>query len=113
MFAGKPLIYYAITAAKESGIFSEVIVSTDSQEIADIAKEYGATVPFMRPADLADDHSSTARVVKHAFKWLIQHGRDVNYGCCIYATAAFVNSEVLEKGYQVIRKNKVSSVKGT
>lgn len=109
LFAGKPLIAYAINAAKESGAFSEIIVSTDSEEIAQVATEYGATVPFMRPNDLADDYTSTAKVMQHAFKWLLENGSVMQYGCCIYATAAFVRPEFLRKGYQIIRNKKVSS----
>ena len=65
-FLGKPMISYSIGAARESGVFDRIIVTTDSQEIAEIAKEYGAEVPFIRPPELSDDHTDTDAVLLHA-----------------------------------------------
>lgn len=110
LFAGKPLIAYAVEAAVASGLFSQVVVSTDSSVIARIAEEYGATVPFLRPKELADDHTPTAAVMGHAFQWLRDQGSLDEYGCCIYATAAFVSPAFLRKGYDTIRERKAASV---
>jgi N-acylneuraminate cytidylyltransferase len=73
-FCGKPMIVWSIEAALNSGCFDRVIVSTDDEEIAKVAKKYGAEVPFMRPADLSDGHTGTIPVMRHAVDWLIQHG---------------------------------------
>jgi CMP-N-acetylneuraminic acid synthetase len=68
-FHGKPMIAYSIDAAIASGCFDKVIVSTDDQDIADVAKQYGAEVPFLRPADIADDYATTMDVMAHAIQW--------------------------------------------
>lgn len=72
-FHGKPLIAYSIEAALKSGLFEQVIVSTDDEEIAQIAQEYGAKVPFLRPKELADDYCGTQEVVSHALSELKEH----------------------------------------
>ena len=102
-FCGKPMIAYSIEAAKDAGIFDRIIVSTDSKEIASIAKEFGAEVPFMRPCELADDHAGTDAVVFHALKRLMEDGEKIDYICCIYATAPFVKAEYIIKGYNILR----------
>jgi N-acylneuraminate cytidylyltransferase len=89
-FFGKPMIAYSIDAARKAGCFDEIIVSTDDDEIARIAKSYGAEVPFMRPAELADDHTPTIPVIQHAIRELHNAGRMVQEVCCIYATAPFL-----------------------
>ena len=76
-FMGKPMIAYAISAALESGIFDKVLISTDDDEIARIAMSYGAEVPFMRPAELADDHTATVPVIGHAIRTCLEWGWDV------------------------------------
>lgn len=83
-FSGQPMIGYAILAAQASGVFDRIIVSTDDDEIAAIATEFGADVPFMRPADLADDHTPTVPVIAHAIKTCREMGWNVDYACCIY-----------------------------
>jgi pseudaminic acid cytidylyltransferase len=98
-FAGAPMISYPITAARESGLFDRIIVSTDSEEIADTALRYGAEVPFRRPAELSDDHTATAPVLVHALRWLADRGYRAQTACCIYATAPFVRAEDLRRGY--------------
>ena len=70
VFAGQPIISYSINAAKDSKLFDRIILSTDSKEIAEIGKSYGAEVPFMRPSELADDYTGTADVLMHALNWL-------------------------------------------
>jgi N-acylneuraminate cytidylyltransferase len=85
-FLGQPMIAYAITAARTSGCFARIIVSTDDQEIAEVAREWGAEVPFLRPATLADDHTGTSAVIRHALQWLAEQGCHPEFTCCIYAT---------------------------
>lgn len=109
-FAGKPIISYSIEAAKASGIFDRIIVSTDSEDIADVARSAGAEVPFARPSELSDDNTPTAPVLEHVLKWLESEGCSVKYLCCIYPTAPFVRSEDLIKGYKLLIENNVSSV---
>lgn len=103
-FAGRPMIAWPVSAAVESGVFDRVIVSTDSKEIASVAKKYGAEVPFMRPAELSDDHTPTAPVFEHALKMLEQGGDRVEYACCIYPTAPFIRAEVLREGLQILKE---------
>lgn len=83
-FAGRPMIAYAIDAARESGVFRHVVVSTDDPEIAAIAREFGAEIPFMRPPELADEHTPTVPVVAHAIKACCELGWPVEQVCCIY-----------------------------
>lgn len=109
-FAGKPIIAYSIEAATASGLFDRVIVSTDSDEIAQVARNYGAETPFRRPEALADDFATTAVVVEHALAWLLEAGNPVRYLCCIYATAPFVRVKDLKAGYMLLEGRGVSSV---
>lgn len=101
-FCGKPMIVWSIEAAKASGCFDKIIVSTDDQEIADIAREWGAEVPFMRPPELSDDFTGTIPVIRHALQWLETHEGTVDYACCIYATAPFVAAKDLQSGWALI-----------
>jgi N-acylneuraminate cytidylyltransferase len=91
-FCGKPMIAWSIEAAKASRLFHRIIVSTDDAEIADVAKRWDAEVPFMRPAELSDDHTGTTAVIAHAIRWLHDHGEKPSAVCCIYATAPFVRA---------------------
>ncbi|MDY6950744.1 MAG: pseudaminic acid cytidylyltransferase [Thermodesulfobacteriota bacterium] len=109
LFAGKAIISYSIKAAQDSDLFDRIIVSTDSVKIAKVAKAYGAEVPFIRPAELADDFTGTGAVVLHALRWLLDRGDKVDYVCCIYATAPFVRPQDLCKGYALLRENKATS----
>jgi pseudaminic acid cytidylyltransferase len=104
-FLGKPIIAYSIEVALRTGLFDRVIVSTDDLEIADVAVAYGAEVPFLRPATLADSFTGTTAVVKHAIEWLNASGPAVEYACCIYATAPFLQKDFLEEGYQRLRQS--------
>lgn len=99
-FAGKPIITYSIRAAMESGVFDRVIVSTDDDEISAIARAAGADIPFMRPDALADDHTGTHAVVKHALQWFAGRGEVFDQACCIYATAPFVQARHLREGLE-------------
>lgn len=103
-FHGKPLIAYSIEAAKASGCFDKIIVSTDDQEIADVAKHYGAEVPFIRPPEISDDFATTLDVMEHAVSFCIKSGLDVEYVCCIYATAPLLLPEFLIQGYEFLDK---------
>lgn len=107
LFLGKPIIFYSIAVAIKSQLFNRIIVSTDSEEIADYAKSQGAEVPFLRPAELADDFSGTNDVVAHALEYcaLDSEGGDVDYGCCIYPTSPLLSSEALVSGYNLIKDN--------
>jgi len=103
-FCDKPMIAYSIEAALKSKFFDKVIVTTDDKEIADVAKYYGAEVPFMRPADLSDDHTATIPVIAHAIKELQKEG-PVEIACCIYATAPFIEEKYLKEAYEALRDN--------
>tara|TARA_R110002012_G_scaffold40878_6_gene112365 strand:+ start:1658 stop:2359 length:702 start_codon:yes stop_codon:yes gene_type:complete len=103
MFCGKPLIAYSIEAAKNSELFDKIIVSTDSQRIADIAIKCGADVPFMRPEHLSDDFTGTVPVVKHAIKFVQELGEEPDHTCCIYATAPFLQVTALKDGFKRLK----------
>lgn len=102
-FHGKPIIVWSIEAAFASGCFDRVIVSTDDNKIAEVALEYGAEVPFIRPAELADDHVGTVPVIQHAVQWFHQHQELTEYVCCLHATAPFVLPENLIEGLKVLQ----------
>jgi pseudaminic acid cytidylyltransferase len=108
-FAGKPMIAHSLLALQEAGIFDRIIVSTDAEEIATVAKTYGAEAPFMRPKELADDHTPTAPVLLHALKFLFDADYAVDFLCCLYATAPFVRVESLRKGLDLIKEKKSAS----
>lgn len=101
-FCGKPMIAWSIEAARETGLFQRIIVSTDDLEIASAATEYGAEIPFMRPAELSDDHTGTIPVIRHAVEWVMDNDRKPEYVCCIYATAPFIRIEDLRRGLDVL-----------
>lgn len=104
-FHKKPLIAYSIEVALESKLFERVIVSTDDEEIAKIAKEYGAEVPFMRPSELSDDFTCTTDVTEHALKWLEEHGDNYEYVCTIYATAPLLDEKYLVEGFEKLKNS--------
>lgn len=103
-FAGKPMIAHAIEAARSSGMFAHVLVSTDDQEIAAIARARGAEVPFMRPADLADDHTPTVPVVAHAIGACQQLGWSVTHACCIYPGVPFIEVDDIRKAFTLLEQ---------
>lgn len=105
IFHGKPLIAYSIETALKSGLFEEVVVSTDDEEIASIAKKYGASVPFLRPKTLADDFTGTEEVVKHALSCL---KTTVDYVCTIYATAPLLQAPFLVDGFTQLQNSSAS-----
>lgn len=104
-FCGRPMIAWSIEAAQMSGCFSEVIVSTDDVEIANAAKTLGASVPFMRPADLSGDFTTTAPVIKHAIDFLENAGKKIENACCIYATAPMLTAGDIQRGWDSLRSN--------
>ncbi len=108
VFCGQPIIAYSIKAAQESGLFDRIIVSTDDPDIADVAKQYGAEIPFLRPSSLSDDFTGTIPVINHGINWLNNNGKHVQYVCCIYATAPFVQAKFLQEGYEKLIKNRKS-----
>jgi len=109
-FHGKPIIAYSIEVAIRSECFDKVIVSTDDPEIARISKQYGAEVPFTRPATLADDHTNTIDVMSHAVGWCARNNWLLTEVCCIYPTAPFLQVDDIRKGLQIIRASDVNFV---
>lgn len=103
-FFGKPMIAWSIDASRESGCFDQIIVSTDCLEIADIAVELGANVPFIRPPELASDFADTISVLSHAIQWYRDQGQELSAVCCLYATAPFVQSSDIKKGMDLLEK---------
>jgi len=101
-FHGKPIIAYSIEAAIDSECFDKIIVSTDDQEIASIARDYGAETPFIRPGVLADDHTGSDDVIRHAIRWYQNLSQEVEYACCIYATAPFVSYVDIQRGLELL-----------
>lgn len=99
-FFGQPIISYSIKVAIASKCFDRVIVSTDDAEIAEVAKSFGADVPFMRSKQLSNDYVGTGSVTKHAIEWLESQGQSVSDVCCLYATAPFVQADAINKAYQ-------------
>ena len=104
-FGGKPMIAWSVQAAQDTGIFDRIVVSTDDAEIAAVAQEYGADVPFMRPAELSDDHSGTTAVIAHALEWHQAHGYHPQQVCCIYATAPFVQPDDILRGAEILEES--------
>jgi pseudaminic acid cytidylyltransferase len=100
VFGGKPMIAWSIKAAQVSSCFDRIIVSTDDEEIADVAREWGADVPFMRPAELADDLAGTTPVVAHALQWHQVQSHELTAVCCLYATAPFVDPADIRQGLE-------------
>ena len=103
-FCGKPIIAYSIRAALDSGIFDEVMVSTDSEEIAEIARAYGAKVPFMRSAKTSDDFATTADVLMEVLERYQEMDRTFDVMSCIYPTAPFVTPQKLQSAYDTLIK---------
>lgn len=107
-FHGKPMIAYSIEAARDSGCFDRIIVSTDDDEIAEVAKKYGADVPFVRPENLSNDYAGTTPVIQHATNWLIENNYNPEVICCLYATAPFITVDAIKKGLELLTNNSAS-----
>ncbi|RHW75971.1 pseudaminic acid cytidylyltransferase [Colwellia sp. RSH04] len=101
-FCGKPIIAYAIEAAIASGCFDQVIVSTDDQEIAEVARNFGASTPFIRPDELSDDHCGTLAVINHAINWLAESGKPASYVCTLYGTSPFIKADTLKNALNIL-----------
>lgn len=101
-FCGKPMIAWSIEAAKASRLFDHIIISTDDAEIAEIARKWGAEIPFIRPLELSNDYIGTTDVVAHATRWAIDQGWPVSAVCCIYATAPLVQVDDLVRGLHLL-----------
>ena len=102
-FAGKPIIVWPIKTALSSGLFDQVVVSTDDAEIAEVACGAGALVPFMRPENLSDDYADTKSVVRHAISELKLETEPEVQVCCIYPTSVFVDTQLLSEGLEKLR----------
>lgn len=103
LFCGKPMLAWSIEAAHSSGCFDRIIVSTDDAEIAAIAQQYGAEVPFTRSPELSDDHAGVTAVIAHAIGWMNANGpQPVELACCIYATAPFISAIDLRRGLNTL-----------
>lgn len=110
LFSGKPIISYSIKAALDSMIFDEVMVSTDDEEIANIAKHYGASVPFIRSNKNSDDFATTFDVIEEVIIQYKQAGKKFKNLCCLYSCAPFVTSEILYKAYSQLKAEKFDTV---
>ena len=109
-FCGKPIIEYSIEAAKQAGIFDTVMVSTDDNKIAEIAKNAGAEVPFMRSAETSNDYATTADVLMEVLEMYKERGIRYENACCIYPTAPFVTGDKLRRAMDMLVKEKKDSV---
>ncbi len=109
-FHGRPIMSWPITTAIESGLFDRVVVSTDSEEIAAVAREWGADTPFVRPAELAGDFVPTADVLVHALSRLAEDGEEYGRCCLIYPTAVFASTADLAAGLDLLRRSRAGAV---
>ena len=109
-FCGKPIIEYSLEAAKQAGIFDTVMVSTDDNKIAEIAKNAGAEVPFMRSAETSNDYATTADVLMEVLEKYKERGIRYENACCIYPTAPFVTGNKLRQAMEMLVKEKKDSV---
>lgn len=109
-FLGKPIICYSIEEAIKSGLFDEVMVSTDDKEIAEIAKKAGASVPFMRSEATSNDYASTDDVLMEVLEEYEKRGKCFAYMACIYPTAPFVTANKLQEALRLLKENEASGV---
>lgn len=101
-FHGKPMLAWSIELARACGVFDQIVVSTDDPDIAAIARQWGAAVPFVRPAVLSDDHAGTTAVIGHASQWARDAGLQPEAVCCIYATAPFLQAADVLRGLALL-----------
>lgn len=109
-FLGKPIIAYAIETALNSKLFDEVMVSTDCQDIANVAKEYGARVPFLRSKKNSDDFATTIDVISEVISWYKDRGLSFEYACCIYPCTPLLNKEKLTESFSLLLKHNFDCV---
>jgi len=107
-FCGKPIIAYSIEAAIKSNIFNEIMVSTDDEEIAEVAKKYGASVPFFRSAEMSTDMAMTVPVLIEVLGEYEKQGKHFDITCCIYPCAPFVTAQKLKQGIDLLLQNDAS-----
>jgi pseudaminic acid cytidylyltransferase len=104
LFNGRPIIAYSIEAALNSGLFSEVMVSTDDKQIAEIALAHQAKVPFLRSPENSDDFAGTAEVLCEVLNQYQNQSDEFTEACCIYPTAPFVTSSILAETHSIFSK---------
>ena len=109
-FLGKPIIAYSIEAAKTSGLFNTVIVSTDDLGIADIAKKYGAEIPFLRSAENSSDFASTVDVIIEVLDWYKKQTGEFESGTCIYPCAPFITHHLLKRSFDILKEKNADCV---
>ncbi len=109
-FLGKPIIAYSIEASMNSGLFDEVMVSTDDEEIKEISIKYGASVPYIRSAENSNDYASTIDVIKEVILSYKKIGKIFNYSCCIYPTAPLIQQHHLKEGFKMLCDKKFDTV---
>ncbi len=109
-FNGKPIMAYSIEAAIQSGVFDEVMVSTDDEEIADIARKYGASVPFMRSEKTANDFATTVDVIDEVISEYRNRGKDFDVFACIYPTAPFITADKLKEAVEKLSSSDADSL---
>ena len=110
LFLGKPIIEYSIEAALQSGIFAEVMASTDDEEIAEIAKKAGAEVPFFRSPETSNDFATTADVILEVLQMYRERGQEFDAVCCIYPTAPFVTGDAIKTAMETLEREKADTV---
>lgn len=109
-FFGKPVLAYSIEAALHSGLFDEVMVSTDDEEIAEIAKKHGARVPFFRSSGTSDDYATTAAVLTEVLYAYAALGENFKYGCCLYPTAPLVKAASITEAFKLLTAQQYDTV---
>jgi N-acylneuraminate cytidylyltransferase len=109
-FLGKPIIAYSIETALSTGLFEEVMVSTDDGEIAEVARSYGARVPFLRSGEASDDFATTASVILEVLQTYTAVGESFDYGCCLYPTAPLVKAASIAEAFELLTINKHDTV---
>ncbi len=109
-FMGKPIIAYSIEAALQCGLFDEVMVSTDDEEIAEVAKKYGAKVPFMRSAETANDYATMENVIEEVLQNYQKEGKIFESFCCILSTAPFLSKKSLQESFRIFTTDAYDSL---
>ncbi|MBD2703682.1 pseudaminic acid cytidylyltransferase [Spirosoma sp. BT702] len=109
-FLGRPIIAYVIETALASHLFDEVMVSTDDEEIADVARQYGASVPFLRAAVTSDDFATTGDVLNEVLSDYKQTGKVFDFACCLYPTSPFITSDLLQRAFTLLTEKQFDTV---
>src|SRR5690554_1807966 len=110
LFCGKPITAYSIETALDSNLFDEVMVSTDDDEIASVATQYGARVPFLRSESNSNDYAGVSEVVLEVLQWYMKEEVKYDLVCCIFATAPFISAELVAQTYEKLIKGLYDSV---